>query len=113
MIIPAENEHLEQTLEMVNQLVAMSGVDPVELIKKLKGRVSQLHLKDLKKGLELPNYGNLGKDAFKELGNGSIDMDAVIEAAAQAGVAHCHVEQDHSPDPLKSIGESMAHLKSL
>ncbi len=93
--------------------VKAGGFEPVELIKKLKGRVSQLHLKDLKKGLELPNYGHLDKDAFKELGNGSIAMEPVIEAAAAAGVAHCHVEQDHSPDPLKSIGQSMTHLNSL
>jgi len=93
--------------------VKAGGVDPVKLIKKLKGRVSQLHLKDLKKGTKVPNYGNLGNDAFKELGNGMIPMEPIIEAAAAAGVAHCHVEQDQSPDPLKSIGESMTHLKSL
>ena len=93
--------------------VKVGGVDPAELIRKLKGRVSQLHLKDLKKGLELPNYGKLPNDAFKELGNGMIPMEPIIEAAADAGVAHCHVEQDQSPDPVASIGESMAHLKSL
>lgn len=93
--------------------VKAGGVDPVGLIKKLEGRVSQLHLKDLKKGLELPNYGQFDKDAFKELGSGRIDMDAIIEAAGLAGVAHCHVEQDHSPDPLESIRQSMAHLEGL
>jgi len=93
--------------------VKAGGVDPAALIRKLKGRVSQLHLKDLKKGLELPNYGKLPNDTFKELGNGMIPMEPIIEAAAEAGVAHCHVEQDQSPDPIASIGESMTHLKSL
>jgi len=93
--------------------VKAGGVDPVALIKKLSGRVSQLHLKDLKKGLELPNYGGLPEDSFKELGNGSIPMGPIIEAAASAGVAHCHVEQDQSPDPIKSIAESMQYLRSL
>ncbi|MGI9243390.1 MAG: sugar phosphate isomerase/epimerase family protein [Verrucomicrobiales bacterium] len=93
--------------------VKAAGVDPVELISKLKGRVSQLHLKDLKKGLELPNFGNLPEDAFKELGNGRIPMEPIIEAAAAAGVDHCHVEQDQSPDPIKSIGVSMEYLRSL
>ena len=93
--------------------VKAGGVDPVKLIDRLKGRVSQLHLKDLKKGLQLPNYGQLDKGAFKELGNGSIAMEPIIEAAGRAGVAHCHVEQDHSPAPLESIGQSMQHLKSL
>ena len=93
--------------------VKAGGVDPAKLIKKLKGRVSQLHRKDLKKGVELPNYGKLGNDAFKELGNGMIPMGPIIDAAADAGAAHCHVEQDQSPDPIKSIGQSMTHLKSL
>ena len=53
--------------------VVVGGADPVKLIKKLKGRVSQLHLKDLKKGTKLPEFGRLPKDAFKELGNGMID----------------------------------------
>lgn len=93
--------------------VKAGGVDPAELIRKLKGRVSQLHLKDLKQGLELPNFGKLPDDAFKELGNGIIPMEPIIVAAAEAGVAHCHVEQDQSPDPVASIGQSLAHLRSL
>ena len=93
--------------------VKAGGVDPVGLIKKLSGRVSQLHLKDLKAGLKLPIYGGMPKEAFKELGNGMIPMESIIEAGKAAGVAHCHVEQDHSPNPLASIKESVAYLKSL
>ena len=93
--------------------VKAGGVEPIELMKKLKGLVSQLHLKDLKKGIELPKFGGLPNDAFKELGNGRIPMEPIIEAAAKAGVSHCHVEQDHSPDPIKSIRQSMTYLKSL
>lgn len=93
--------------------VQAAGIDPVGLIKKLKDRVSQLHLKDLKKGLELPIYGGMPKEAFKELGNGMIPMEPVIEAGRAAGVVHCHVEQDQSPDPIASIQESMKYLKGL
>jgi len=93
--------------------VQAGGVDPVTLIKKLSGRVSQLHLKDLKKDLKLPIYDGMPKEAFKELGNGMIPMEPIIEAGKAAGVVHCHVEQDHSPDPLASIKESVMYLKSL
>lgn len=93
--------------------VQVGGVDPSTLIHKLKGRVSQLHLKDLQKGTKIPEFGSLPKEAFKELGNGMIPVEPIIEAAAEAGVDHCHVEQDQSPAPLKSIAESLEYLKSL
>ena len=93
--------------------VVVGGKNPVKLIKTLKGRVSQLHLKDLKKGMNLPNYGGIPNDAFKELGSGMIDMEPIIEAAEKAGVAHCHVEQDHSPDAIKSIQKSIQYLGML
>jgi len=94
--------------------VKAGGVDPVTLIKKLSGRVSQLHLKDLKDGLRLPTYSTgVPNDAFQELGDGIIAMEPIIVAAKTAGVAHCHVEQDQSPDPLASIRQSMDYLKKL
>lgn len=93
--------------------VKLGGHEPVELIKKLKGRVSQLHLKDLKKGSTIPNYNGVPKDAFKELGNGMIPMEPILLAAQEAGVVHCHVEQDQSPNPLLSIEESIGYLKKL
>ena len=93
--------------------VQLGGKNPSELIRSLKGRVSQLHLKDLQKGTKVPNFGGLPKEAFKELGNGMIPMEPIIEAAADAGVAHCHVEQDQPPDPLASIQQSMTYLESL
>lgn len=93
--------------------VKVGGVDPVTLMRKLSRRVSQLHLKDLKEGLELPNFGSIPNDAFKELGNGIIPMEPILECAAEIGVVHCHVEQDHSPAPLESIRQSMTYLRSL
>lgn len=93
--------------------VAVGGQDPAKLIKKLKGRVSQLHLKDLQKGIPVPEFGKLPNEAFKELGNGSIDLEPIIEAADKAGVEHCHVEQDQSPHPLKSVQQSIKYLATL
>lgn len=93
--------------------VKVGGIEPVKLMKKLKGRVSQLHLKDLKAGMELPNFGGVPKDAFQELGDGIIAMEPIIKAAKNVGVAHCHVEQDQSPDPIASIKQSMGYLKGL
>ncbi|MBT4224572.1 MAG: sugar phosphate isomerase/epimerase [Opitutae bacterium] len=93
--------------------VRVGGVSPVKLLQELKGRVSQIHLKDLKKGMKLPNYGGVPKDAFQALGDGIIPMEPIIKAAGRIGVAHCHVEQDHSPDPVSSVKQSLQYLKSL
>lgn len=93
--------------------VKVGGVEPVDLIRKLSGRVSQLHLKDLKPGIPLPHFGSLPNDAFQELGDGIIPMEPIMVAAKAAEVTHCHVEQDQSPSPIASIQQSMAYLKRL
>ncbi len=93
--------------------VKVGGVEPVDLMRRLAGRISQVHLKDLKAGLTLPAFGSLPNDAFKELGEGIIPTEPILVAARAAGVKHCHVEQDQSPDPLASIRRSIAHLRKL
>jgi sugar phosphate isomerase/epimerase len=94
--------------------VAAAGLDPVALMKKLKGRVTQLHLKDLKKGIAVPTYNSqVPADAFQELGDGIIAMKPLIEAAAVVGVEHCHIEQDQSPDPLASVRQSIRYWQSI
>lgn len=93
--------------------IQLGGKDPVEMIKQLKGRVSQLHLKDLNKSIKAPMYSGIPQEAFEELGDGVISMQPILDAAKEAGVKICHVEQDHSPHPIKSIQQSMAHLKTL
>lgn len=91
--------------------VEVGGVDTLELMARLDGRVTQLHLKDLAEGLDLPVYGGVPPESFKELGNGVIPMAPIMAKAAEIGVEHCHVEQDHSPDPVESIRQSMAYLR--
>jgi sugar phosphate isomerase/epimerase len=94
--------------------IKAAGLDPSALIQKLSGRVSQLHLKDLKEGIATPSYSTeLPAEAFQELGDGTIPMEPILLAAKNASVKHCHVEQDQSPDPIASIQQSMAYLRKL
>lgn len=93
---------------------AIGGKDPVKTIRTLKGRIVQLHLKDLKAGVgTMHDEGKVPKDAFQEVGDGIVDWKAVLTAAEETGVAQCHVEQDQSPDPVASIAQSMRYLKKL
>jgi len=93
--------------------VKVGGAEPTDLLKKLSGRVAQVHLKDLKPGLTLPEFGKVPDDAFQELGDGILSWEPILEAAKAAGVEHCHVEQDQSPDPLASIHQSFNYLAKL
>jgi sugar phosphate isomerase/epimerase len=94
--------------------VKAAGMDPQALITKLQGRVSQLHLKDLKEGVGTPSFSNaLPAEAFQPLGAGIIAMEPIIVAAKAAGVKYCHVEQDQSPDAMADIARSIAYLGKL
>jgi sugar phosphate isomerase/epimerase len=107
-----DKEHCKFELDIF--WAQLGGWDPLATLNKLNGRVSQVHLKDLKKdSVTCFDEGKVPKDAFKELGNGVIDMKKILEVSEKIGVVQCHVEQDQSPDPIKSIGTSMAHLKKI
>lgn len=91
---------------------SISGVEPVGLMKKMKGKIRLLHLKDKKKGLaDTVDISKVPEDAFKELGNGEVNIKAVVEAAEATGVEYCYVEQDQSADPLASTKTSIDWLK--
>jgi sugar phosphate isomerase/epimerase len=92
----------------------IGGMDPVKTIRTLKGRVAQLHLKDLLKDTPtIYDEGKVPAEAFQEVGDGIVDWPAVLEVAQATGVAQCHVEQDQSPDPIASIAQSIKYLRSL
>ena len=94
--------------------VKVGGLDPLEEMKKLDGRISQVHLKDVKEGTGvIYDEGKVPEEAFKECGNGTIDMGEVMTLAEEVGAVNCHVEQDQSPDPIASIGESIDYLNGL
>jgi len=92
----------------------IGGWDPLETMKKLDGRITQVHLKDLKEGTAtIYDEGKVPKDAFQECGDGTINMADVMKLANEIGAVNCHVEQDQSPDPVASIGQSIDYLNSL
>lgn len=92
--------------------LALGGLDPVKSLQDLRGRVAQVHLKDLATGTPRNwDEGAVPPETFKELGQGGLDMKKIIETCAATGVEQCHVEQDQSPDPLASIATSLQYLR--
>jgi sugar phosphate isomerase/epimerase len=101
------------SLEMDIFWVSVAGHDPVELLKTYSGRVALLHLKDKSASYTTPHYNeDVPKDTFKEVGSGSINIEAVLKAADTAGVQNYFVEQDQtSGDPIASLRKSFEFLQ--
>jgi sugar phosphate isomerase/epimerase len=101
-------------LEMDVFWVSVAGNDPVEMLKKWKGRVGLLHLKDKAKDAPVQYTEDVPRTAFKEVGSGVLDFPAILKAAPAAGVKHYFVEQDQTPgDPLDSLRKSFEYLKTV
>jgi len=91
--------------------VKIGGADPIEIMKRLAGRITQIHLKDLKEGVgTIHDESKVPPDAFEELGDGVIEIGQIMKLAKEIGVQECHVEQDQSPAPLESIVQSLQYL---
>jgi sugar phosphate isomerase/epimerase len=89
------------------------GANPAQLIEKYKGRVTSLHLKDLKKGSPVKaGTATAPSDVDVPIGTGQLDMAAVLRAARDAGVSMYYLE-DESPDPLTHIPQSVEYLKKF
>jgi sugar phosphate isomerase/epimerase len=99
-------------LEMDIFWVTVGGHDPAQMLEAHSGRVPLLHLKDKAKGVPGKTQYNekVPNSTFKEIGNGSIDIPAVLKAADAAGVQHYFVEQDQTPDPIASLRQSYQYL---
>jgi sugar phosphate isomerase/epimerase len=73
-----------------------------------------VHLKNVAPSVQTRYNEEIPDNAFRELGNGVVDIPAVLRAAKQAGVKHYFVEQDQTPgDPLQSLRESFQYLEGL
>lgn len=100
--VPAE----QLQVEMDTCWVHYGGYDPAEYIRKYAGRLPIIHLKDLKKRED-------GSPETVVLGEGEVDLAAVIEAAAAADVEWAVVEQDFcSRSPLASVEDSLNWIRT-
>ena len=75
-----------------------------EYINKLNGRISIIHLKDYKK--------RLFRSIKCEVGTGELDFNKIMSMSYNSGCKYAVIEQDHSPDPYKSLDISMSYLKT-
>jgi sugar phosphate isomerase/epimerase len=102
------------SLELDVFWASVAGHDPVALLKQYPDRIALVHLKDKEKGFPVRYNENVPKNAFKEVGRGSIDFPAVIKTAWGNGVRHFFVEQDQTPgNPIDSLKISYEYIHGL
>ncbi len=83
---------------------AYAVVDPVQLIGEFAGRAPLVHLKDM-----VP-----GSRTFAEVGSGTLDIPAILNAARNADAQWFVVEQDACQrPPLESVRMSYEYLRGL
>jgi len=103
------------TLELDVFWAAITGADPVPLIKAHAKQIKLLHLKGLRRGAATQtDEAKVPHPDFVDVGSGSQDFPAILAAADRAGINQLFVEQDHTPgDPLASLQKSYIYLESL
>lgn len=71
--------------------VVAAGRNPVDFLREHRGRVVQMHVKDVA-------AGNVANDTLgmkpAEIGSGTLDWAAILPVAYDAGVRHFYVEQE-------------------
>ncbi|HLH57397.1 MAG TPA: sugar phosphate isomerase/epimerase [Verrucomicrobiae bacterium] len=93
--------------------IVFPGQDPVKLLEKYPGRWQLMHLKDMRKGTPtgaLTGGTDVKNDAA--LGQGLMDLPAILKAAKKEGVKWYFIE-DESPWSEKQIPESLHYLEQV
>lgn len=93
--------------------VVFPNQDPVALFEKYGKRWELAHLKDMRKGTERGSLSG-GTDVRNDvaLGQGLMDMPAILKAATKAGVKWYFIE-DESPVSEEQIPQSLRYLESV
>lgn len=94
---------------------AVSGQDPVKLLRALKGRVISMHLKDVAKDAPVAyKEMEVAHSTFRDAGDGRLNWPDLLAAAQSAGVHHYFVEQDYpAGDPIESARKGYQFLRSV
>jgi sugar phosphate isomerase/epimerase len=118
-VLLAATDPAKVLLEMDVFWTVAGGADPVAYIKKHSGRYRMFHLKDMKTIRTFTGDGGGPDqwiplfDSMTSLGQGAIDIKAIIEAAKANGGEHYFVEQDRAADPKAQLGASSRYLEGL
>jgi sugar phosphate isomerase/epimerase len=97
------------TLQLDCGWAAAAGVDAAALIARHAGRISSLHVKDLRKGFKV----GTGRIETVGVGRGALDWNKILTAAQAAGIARYYVELEPQAGVIEALEQSAAYLTSL
>lgn len=96
--------------------VMVAGLDPVQVMKRLEGRIANVHLKDFY-DLEAPkhilNSDPSTKVGFTSLGSGYLPVDEILAEMERQGLSYACVEQDvlRNLDRVETLTASYLRMK--
>ncbi len=88
------------------------GVDVIELIRRLKGRIECVHLKDY--AITYDREKKECKPVFAPVGYGNMDFARIVSEAKKSGAEYFFVEQDNAcllPDTWGEVKKSIDYIK--
>ena len=89
------------------------GVDVINFIKRLKGRIACVHLKDY---MQVPDEKGWATPTFAPVGSGVMDFKSIIPVMKEMGTEYYFVEQDNASkldDGMEQIKKSVEYLKEI
>ena len=86
--------------------VARAGHDPAAMLETFRGRLFAVHAKD-----NAPKGHAEDEGGFAAVGQGVLDWNTILPAAADAGVRWYIIEHDQPRDPAKVIQAGADYLR--
>ncbi len=94
--------------------VRFAGYDPIEWIKKLSGRIKDLHIKDWTDQMNFIEKIFLRqKGKMCPVGAGKLDFKAIFAVAKESGVQNALIELDNAKKPYEALQQSTDYLNKL
>lgn len=104
LLFAAAGSDLQTELDLA--WVARAGLDPAVMLAKFRGHVFAVHAKD-----NAPRGQAQDEGGFAAVGQGVLDWNAILPAAAAAGVHWYIIEHDQPRDPAKVIQTGADYLR--
>ena len=106
MLAENSDDHLLFELDLF--WVQMGGGNPVDWLRKMKGRMVTAHIKDMNGTLQSRNI-------IAPIGKGNLNFASIIPACDECDVKYVFIEQDNAPesDSLACVKYSMDTLKKM